>query len=296
MFISVEQLNFEYFGYRALKDVSFGLEAGSITALVGPNGAGKTTLLRCLAGLEKPLSGKITIDGVDVLERPRLCHRKVGYLSAFFELYERLTIRQSLYFVARSQGIAPQDCPGAIDTAARRLQIEDRLDVMPAQLSRGLRQRVAIAQAIIHGPKVVMLDEPASGLDSEARHTLAELLLELRRQGMTLLISSHNLAELEGYSTDMLILQEGRIVEQLVFGRKRGRNTLLRLRMAAPVAGLYQRLRAIGGISNVCAEHDEVYLQFAGDEHDQHRLLMTLLEKNIPVCAFNPVESSLHDA
>ena len=177
MLIQVSSLIFEYTGFRALNNVSFTIPSGSITALVGPNGAGKTTLLRCLSALEQPLNGSIIIDDIDVLEHPRLCHRKVGYLSDFFGLYERLTVRQCLHFVARAQGITPDACPEAIARVSRQLNIDDRLDVTPAELSRGLRQRVAIAQAIIHQPKVVLLDEPASGLDPEARHLLAELFL-----------------------------------------------------------------------------------------------------------------------
>ncbi|MDD1606888.1 MAG: ABC transporter ATP-binding protein, partial [Methylococcaceae bacterium] len=213
--INVEQLIFEYPNLRALDEVSFHIPQGSITALVGPNGAGKTTLLRCMAALDQPMSGNIRIDGIDVLEHPRECHRIIGYLSDFFGLYDRLTVRQCLHYVARAQGIADEDCEAAIAKVSKGLYITDRLDVLAGTLSRGLRQRVAIAQAIIHSPRVVLLDEPASGLDPEARHELAELFLELQKQGMTLLVSSHILAELEAYSTDMLVLRQGRIIEQV---------------------------------------------------------------------------------
>jgi ABC-2 type transport system ATP-binding protein len=178
MLISVKNLIFEYTGFRALNNISFTIPQGSITALVGPNGAGKTTLLRCLSALEQPLNGSINIDNVDILEQPRLCHRKVGYLSDFFGLYDRLTVRQCLHFVARAQGIAEHQCEPAVISVAKKLNIADRLETTPAMLSRGLRQRVAIAQAIIHQPKVVLLDEPASGLDPEARHSLANLFVE----------------------------------------------------------------------------------------------------------------------
>ncbi|MGR9106908.1 MAG: ABC transporter ATP-binding protein [Gammaproteobacteria bacterium] len=296
MLIQVEKLNFEYAGVHALINVSFGIEPGMICALVGPNGAGKTTLLRCLAALEKPIGGTIQIDGIDVLEEPRLSHRRVGYLSDFFGLYDRLTVRQCLSFVARSQGIASQDCPGAIAVAARRLQIEEHLNSTPARLSRGLRQRVAIAQAIIHEPKVLLLDEPASGLDPEARHALTGLFLELQRKGMTLLVSSHILAELEDYSTSMLILRKGRIVEQIAVGRQDRKTRLLRILLAEPVADLLQVLTEFEEASEIKVRDREVLLRLHGDDNTCHRLLKFLVEKEIPVCEFSGASTNLQDA
>ncbi len=296
MLITVENLIFEYTGFRALNDVSFSIAAGSITALVGPNGAGKTTLMRCLSGLEQPLNGTIYVDGVDVLEQPRLCHRKVGYLSDFFGLYDRLTVEQCLHFVARAQGIEASECPAAIDLVSKRLQITDRLQNTPVQLSRGLRQRVAIAQAIIHQPKVVLLDEPASGLDPEARHALAELFLELQRQGMTLLVSSHILAELEAYSSHMLILREGKVVEQIAVTQNSAVSKTFRLVLLRQATDLKEILSSIPEISHLVVHNTQAQFQLTGDETVQHHILKTLFEKNLPICEFSPVTTNLQDA
>jgi ABC-2 type transport system ATP-binding protein len=287
--VSVKNLIFEYTGFRALNNISFEIAEGSITALVGPNGAGKTTLLRCLSALDQPLNGSIHIDGINVLEEPRECHRKVGYLSDFFGLYDKLTVRQCLHFVARAQGIAPHACEKAIMTVSHQLNIADRLAQTPAQLSRGLRQRVAIAQAIIHQPKVVLLDEPASGLDPEARHSLAELFLELKRQGMTLIVSSHILAELEAYSSDMLIIREGKIVEQIAVTQNTQTEThskAFKLILAEPVAHLADVLAKIPNLSDIAIDQLQVFFQLKGDEHQQHDVLKQLLAQNIPVCEF----------
>lgn len=296
MLITVENLIFEYTGFRALNNVSFTIPAGSITALVGPNGAGKTTLLRCLSALEQPLNGSITIDGIDILDQPRLCHRRVGYLSDFFGLYDKLTVRQCLHFVARAQGIPPEDCPKAIALASKRLNITERLENTPAQLSRGLRQRVAIAQAIIHQPKVVLLDEPASGLDPEARHSLAELFLELQHQGMTLIVSSHILAELEAYSSHMLIIRDGKIVEQVSIQQHNNlQRKPFKLMLAEPVTNLAEILAGINGLSNIAIDHQQVLFQLDGDSACQHQILKKLLEQNLPVCEFSPVATNLQD-
>lgn len=294
--INVDNLIFEYPNLRALDDVSFHIAQGSITALVGPNGAGKTTLLRCMAALDQPVSGEIRMDGIDVLEHPRECHRIIGYLSDFFGLYDRLTVRQCLHYVARAQGIAEADCAAAIANVAKGLQISERLDVLAGTLSRGLRQRVAIAQAIIHSPRVVLLDEPASGLDPEARHELAELFLDLQKQGMTLLVSSHILAELEAYSTDMLVLRQGKIIEQLTI-KTATHSQDFKLLLANPVEQLATLLSTIANIRVLKIDHNQqVLLQVQGDSQQQYSVLKQLIDHKLPICEFAKVTSNLQEA
>src|SRR6516162_9500911 len=178
--IEVQSLVYEYPSMRALKGVSLAVGSGTITALVGPNGAGKTTLLRCLAALEQPYSGKVAIDGLDTVQSPREIHAKLGYLPDFYGLYDDLTVRRCLTYAARSHGIAPAAAGEAVEQAAKRVGIADRLETRAGELSRGLRQRLAIGQAIVHEPRVLLLDEPAAGLDPQARRDLSSLLLKLR--------------------------------------------------------------------------------------------------------------------
>lgn len=211
--ISVHNLTFDYPGKRAIQHVNFSIEPGTITALVGPNGAGKSTLMRCLAALETPSSGTIHINKLDILENPREAHSLMGYLADFFGLYDDLTVEQCLRYHAMVQNIPKQELQTAIEKVAIRMQIQDILFQETKTLSRGQRQRLAIAQAIIHHPKVLILDEPASGLDPEARYHLSQLLVLLAQEGITMLISSHILSELEDYCTHMLILRDGKIVK-----------------------------------------------------------------------------------
>ena len=207
--ITVDGLLFDYPTVRALHGVSFTVETETITALVGPNGAGKTTLLRCLAALETPLSGKITVDDVDVAERPRAAHRRIGFLQDFFGLYDDLSVRRCLRHHAAAHDVPRAERPQRIAITAERLGLTERLDQKAGQLSRGFRQRVAIGQAIIHGPKVLMLDEPAAGLDPEARQELSNLLLTLRAEGMTIIVSSHILPELADVCTRVGMIEKG---------------------------------------------------------------------------------------
>lgn len=293
--ITVEHLTFEYPGIRALDDVSFRIEKGTITALVGPNGAGKTTLMRCIAALDQPMAGRITVADIDVLEYPRECHRVIGYLSDFFGLYQRLTLAQCLRYVARAQGLSADQCDDAIQRVAHALGLADRLHMHPGELSRGLRQRLAIAQAIIHDPPVVLLDEPASGLDPEARHELEQLFLALQRQGMTLLVSSHILAELENYCSDMLVLRQGRIVEQTgLLTPKRGHN--VRLALAQPVTALSSILSGIAGIGQVNVESPtSALVELPESADEQAAILRRLIDADLPICEFARVTVNMQD-
>ncbi|HEY5720669.1 MAG TPA: ABC transporter ATP-binding protein [Gammaproteobacteria bacterium] len=289
--IRVDALTFDYPSKRALEQVGFALEPGSVTALVGPNGAGKTTLLRCIAGLDQPMRGRIEVAGIDVLEQPRAAHRELGYLSDFFGLYDSLSVRRGLDYIARSRHADP----GVVPRVAARLGLAEYLERPAGVLSRGLRQRLAIAQAVVHGPRVLLLDEPASGLDPEARIRLGELFLELRASGMTLLVSSHILAELEQYADGMLILRDGRVLDQRDLGRQAPLRRL-ELRLATPAEKLDEVLAAQPGVGalQVGAQHAE--FTFEGDAAAQHALLARLLEAGFQVCALAEQRASLQEA
>ena len=209
--IEVSQLVFEYPGHRALDGVSVSIDAGSVTALVGPNGAGKSTLMRCIAGLEQPLSGHIRVKGLSVEEQPREVHRHLGYLSDFYGLYDRLSVTRCLQYSALSMGVDPAQVAVRVQQVAAQLGLTELLHRHPTELSRGQRQRVAIGQAIVHQPSVLLLDEPASGLDPDARSSLSQLFRQLQAQGMTLIVSSHILSELDEYCTHILSIRNGRI-------------------------------------------------------------------------------------
>lgn len=297
--IQVHQLNYEYPDKRALENVSFHIAEGSITALVGPNGAGKTTLLRALAALSKPVSGTVFIDGKSAIDEPREVHLRVGYLSDFFGLYDQLTVEQSLAFTAYSRLTGSADYDAAIERAIERSGIGSFRDKKISALSRGMRQRVGIAQAIIHQPKVLLLDEPASGLDPEARHALSALLLELRQSGMTIIVSSHILAELEDYSTDMLVIQDGKVIEH----RALNNNVLniatplknIVLRLEHPVENLVVQLEGIAGVSNLLQQQNTLTFQLAEDVMTKHQLLKKLISLNIPVSEFTEHKANLQE-
>ena len=294
--IEVRDLTFEYPGKKALDKVSFSIEPGSVTALVGPNGAGKTTLMNCLAALARPVSGHIRLHNVSVLDNPRECHRLIGYLPDFYGLYDDLTVHQCLEYMAMAQGLAPETIDPIIQLTAQRVHLLDRLKSKAGDLSRGLRQRLAIGQAIIHDPKIILLDEPASGLDPKARHQLSELLLELRDEGKTLMVSSHILTELEDYSTHMMVIHDGKLEENTEIKSQKIQNVrLLLLTLSRPAEGLEGALGQMERVSQIQANETSIEFMFEGTDEDQHQLLKQLLGNNWPVSAFTVKEKNLQE-
>lgn len=295
--ITANNLVFDYPGTRALDNISFTIRKGSITALVGPNGAGKTTLLRCLAALEEPASGTISMNGRDILADPRSTHRQLGYLSDSFGLYEELTVQQCLHYAAMSHGISEGEYAETIDRCVKQLEIADKMQIKAGALSRGQRQRLAIAQAIIHKPQFLLLDEPASGLDPEARHSLAVLFKRLQNDGMTLLVSSHILSELEEYSTDMLVLHGGRIIEHsAVTATQDNQLDTLEIRLSSPAPGLGAYLTAQAGITDLECSESEATFSFSSSAAEQHQLLKGLIANDFQICSFSEQRRNMQEA
>lgn len=194
----------------AVEDVSFELAPGEILALLGPNGAGKTTTLRMLAGLIEPSSGSVRLNG-DVMSRgaaSRLRSR-IGFLTEMPGLWDRLTVRENLIVYARLHGLAAPR--RVVDESLEIFDIADRATEVPAQLSKGLRQRVALARTLLHKPDIVLLDEPTAGLDPESARDVRALVLRLREEGRAVLLSTHNLDEVERVADRVAVLR-GRLL------------------------------------------------------------------------------------
>ena len=292
--IAVEHVLFDYPGVRALDDVGFTIGKGTITALVGPNGAGKTTLLRCLAALDSPHAGRIAIEGVDIFDEPRRAHRFIGYLPDFYGLYDTLTVRQCLTYAAGSQGVAGASIAEAVARAAQRFGITDLLARRSGDLSRGQRQRLAIAQATVHGPRLLLLDEPAAGLDPQARADLSRTLLALSREGVTIVVSSHILTELEDYCTDLLIISRGKLVEQRRLRAVDGHG-LVAIHLAAPWPRLAELLSAQDGVELVTHGPDKALCRMRDDPASLAALLAKLVAAGAPVARFGPDQENIQE-
>jgi ABC-2 type transport system ATP-binding protein len=311
--VSVRQVTYDYPGHRALDEVSFDLPPASVTALVGPNGAGKTTLLRSMAALDEPMSGSIVVNGLDVWKHPREAHRFMGYLPDHFGLYQDLSARRCLIHAARARGLIENETREAVDWAASRTGLLPLLEQRAGTLSRGQRQRLALAQAIVHRPLMLLLDEPASGLDPQSRADLSELMRLLAVSGITLLISSHILAELESYCTAMLVLEKGRLLAHqklggalpdAAFASQQEQERELRIRLASGQQGereeqnpasLQTWLAARGLSAGLGAGEATVRVRGLFDEAAQTQLLRDLLTAGWNVLEFNEQTRSLQE-
>jgi ABC-2 type transport system ATP-binding protein len=209
--VTFERVTKRYGRTAAVRDVSFTVEKGEVLGLLGPNGSGKTTLMRMLTGYSSPTSGRITVAGFDTATQPMESRRRIGYVPESLPLYGHMRVRELLRFMARLRGVAASATERAVDDAAAALDLTSVLTAPIRTLSRGYRQRVAIAQALVHSPEVLVLDEPTNGLDPRQIIETRNLVRKLAGQ-RTILMSSHILAEIAKTADRVAILLEGRLL------------------------------------------------------------------------------------
>lgn len=297
--LTVRDLVYDYPGHRALDHISFEIASRSITALVGPNGAGKSTLMRVCAALERPFAGSVHLQDLDIHSDPREAHRRMGFLPDNYGLYDELTIAQCLEYRAGAQGVARAERAAAVKRSAERMEIANRLEQKAGELSRGLKQRLAIAQATIHNPTFLLLDEPASGLDPEARIGLAAVLRTLQGEGMTIVVSSHILAELEDYSTHILMIRGGEIVEHAPIsevGKTVGDRVNVVIELARPDPRLDDVLSGFPEVDILQLEGTRAVIAMSSAAEARHQLLRALLRVDIPVVGFAAEKHRLQEA
>ncbi|SPF35194.1 ABC-type multidrug transport system, ATPase component [Candidatus Sulfotelmatobacter kueseliae] len=295
--IEFVHLRKEFDNVLAVEDLSLAIPPGEIFGLIGPNGAGKTTTIRMACGLLAPTLGRALIAGVDVAEEPERAQQNIGYLSDFFAVYEDLKVWEYLDFFAHAYKMPGAEIPARITEVIAQVNLEVKRDAMIGGLSRGMKQRLGIARAIIHRPKVMLLDEPASGLDPKARLELRNLLRGLRDQGATILISSHILTELEGFCTSIGIMEKGRMVrsgsiEEVTAAAASQRR--VRLSWAGnSQAVVEEKLQRDPRVSEVSLAAGAGTFRFSGSEEDLAPVLAGLVAANVPVTSFGEVKQTV---
>jgi ABC-2 type transport system ATP-binding protein len=205
--IEVTGLSKVFGTFTAVRDLSFAVRPGEVLGLVGPNGAGKTTTLRAIAGIIPPTTGQVHLAGHDLLAQPTQAKRVLGFFTDEPRLFDYLTVRQHLNFVARLYGVA--DHEAIAQPLLEELEIADRLDSLPAELSRGMKQKLAIACGLLHSPQVLMFDEPLTGLDPLGIRRMKDSIMKRARAGAAIILSSHLLHLLEEVCSHVLILKRG---------------------------------------------------------------------------------------
>jgi len=297
--IEFVHLRKEFDNVLAVEDLSLSIPPGEIYGLIGPNGAGKTTTIRMACGLLAPTLGRALIAGVDVAEEPERAQKHIGYLSDFFAVYEDLKVWEYLDFFAHAYKMPEADIPARITEVIAQVNLEVKRDAMIGGLSRGMKQRLGIARAIIHRPKVMLLDEPASGLDPKARLELRNLLRALRDQGATILISSHILTELEGFCTSIGIMEKGRVVrsgsiEEVTAAAASAR--LVRLSWAGDSLSVAEgKLKSDPRVSEVNLAAGAGTFRFSGAEEELAPVLAGLIAANVQVTSFGEVKQTVEE-
>jgi ABC-2 type transport system ATP-binding protein len=278
----------------AVENLSLEVAPGEIFGLLGPNGAGKTTTLRMLGGLISPSSGEASIAGIPLTpKRMDDVRARVGFLTEAPGLWDRLTVRMNLLVYARLQGVA--DPEGAVRKVLTLFGLEDRRDSLAAQLSKGMKQKVALARALMHDPPVVLLDEPTSGLDPQTARLVRDLVMDLRDRGRAIVISTHNLDEAERVSTRIGVLQRKLIaldtpdaLRRRLFGH-RVRVTLVR------EAGRFAEVAVATGAREPQVFDNGFSVHLESADEQTPRMVRALVEAGASILAVTPDRPPLED-
>jgi ABC-2 type transport system ATP-binding protein len=267
--------------------------------LIGPNGAGKTTTIRMTCGLLEPTQGEVRVAGVDVLREPERAQGYIGYLSDFFSVYDDLKVWEYLDYFAHAYKMPELEIAGRVEEVIAQSGLPAKRDSLIRGLSRGMKQRLGIARAIIHRPRILVLDEPASGLDPKARVELRNLLRSLRDGGATILISSHILTEMEGFCTSLGIMEKGRLVhsgrlEEVIAAGSQSRAIRVQW-LGDGGAGLQSLLSTFADVSEVKlgATHGE--FRFSGSDDELSQVLARCATAGIRLLSFVEVKQTVEE-
>lgn len=317
--IEVRGLTKVYEGLRAVQGLNLEVPAGEIFGFIGPNGAGKTTTIRILATLILPSAGQARICGHDVVKQPEAVREVMGYMPDHWGVYPDLRVREYLEFFAASYGIPRRERASAVGGVMELTDLGDLADRLAGALSKGMRQRLCLAKTLIHDPQLLILDEPADGLDPRARIELRELLRELARMGKTVLISSHILTELSDLVTSVGIVERGELlmsgpVDEIVARLAGGPSAApladessdalalhssepaqrFRLRTSAQTHELaYELLLARPGIEVRLLGEDELLLSYPGAEEDVAPLIKDLAVGGVAILGLERLRADL---
>jgi len=296
--IETVELTKKYSGVVALKNLNLKIEEGDIFGFIGPNGAGKTTTLRILATLLLPTAGKALVDGVDVVRKPYAAKRVLGFMPDTFGVYDGMRLQEYLDFFGAAYKIPRRKRKGIISDVLELTDLTSKADDFVSSFSRGMKQRCCLAKTLLHDPKVLLLDEPASGLDPRARIELRELLKTLRDMGKTILISSHILSELGDMCNKIGIIEHGRLLRagafsEIIEGLRQNRD--IRLVVHEGIEAAARILQATTGIENVDQSGNEFQFESNLQRSEVAELHTRLVAAGVQVLFFEQGKTTLED-
>lgn len=302
MKVQVNNLRKEFGRTVAVDNISFAFDSGHIFGFVGPNGAGKTTTMRIISTIEEPTSGDVLLNGISVCEEPELARRAVGYVPDTLPAHGDITVHEYLDFYARAYGLRGKKRTQAIEAIEEFTNVTGIRDKHLKALSKGMKQRVSLGRALVYDPDVLVLDEPAAGLDPRARVELRELLMLLAERKKAILISSHILTELTEICNGVVIIERGKILEtgtiDEVLKKSTPRRTVaVRLldlhRHQHPL--LLKELLQTPLVENARDVANEIHFEMAGDEAAAGEVLSALIAKQFKVVEYRQTKANLED-
>jgi len=298
LMVEIRGLTKRFGNFQALKSIDLTIRRGSVFGFIGPNGAGKSTTMAILATLLAPDDGIVRVDGIDVTEDPKEVRRRIGYMPDFFGVYDQFRTTEYLHFYGASCGIPRAEREALIPQLLELVNLSDKKDAYVDTLSRGMKQRLCLARCLVHDPDLLILDEPASGLDPRARIEMREIMKELKAMGKTIIISSHILPELAEMVDEIGVIEQGRMIAQGSVAEIQHRlqaGRILELRLAGGAEEAVVLLEGEPHVGRVMRDGQLVRFQFAGGDEEQAELLVRLVERGVRPIAFSEAQTNLED-
>lgn len=296
--LEINNLIKRYGRFTAVDGLSLKIEQGSVFGFVGPNGAGKTTTMKIMAGLMKASGGQITIDGEDITKNPKLIREKIGYMPDFFGVYDNLKVTEYMDFYAGTYYIPYAERPELINNLLELVDLTEKKDFYVDSLSRGMKQRLCLARSLIHDPDILILDEPASGLDPRARIEMKEILKTLGNMGKTVIISSHILPELAEMCTEIGIIDRGVMqaqgsVQQIM--RMLTKKRVIHIKPFGNMEELLRILKEAPQVIEVSENENDVEASFDGEDEDLANLLDRIVKGGVQLLSFKEKDGDLEE-
>ena len=296
--IETRDLRVDYGDFTAVSDVNLAIPAGEIFGLIGPNGAGKTTTIRVLATLLEPTYGDVFLGGHDIVEKPREVHGLLGYMPDFAPVYAELKVWEFLDLFAAAYSVPREQRTRRIDEGIYLANLGVQRDALAGTLSRGMKQRLVLAKTLMHDPQVLLLDEPASGLDPRARIELREMLRKLVKTGKTILVSSHILTELSGFCSSIGIMDQGRMmvcgkIEDII--KEMSPQKTLVVELLNWENRFNAALGDAVGVEEVKRDERRIVVTFSGTDEQAVAYLAHLVGRGLPVKGFSEQRMDVED-
>lgn len=296
--LEISKLCKKYGKFNAVNNLNLEVKEGEIFGFVGPNGAGKTTTMKIICGLLAATSGEVFVDGIDAIKDNKRLKEKIGYMPDFFGVYDNLKVSEYLEFYASVYNINGKERTKICNDLLELVDLQNKRDSYVDSLSRGMKQRLCLARSLVHNPKLLVLDEPASGMDPRARFEMKEILRNLKDMNKTIIISSHILPELSELCTTIGIIEKGNIVvhgtvDEII--SKVYNNKSLKIRVKDSMEDAVKKIKELPSIGKVTTGENTIEAAFEGGDEEMSEILAHLVLNKIPVVSFSQLDGNLED-